>query len=383
MPYGAPSFMSFKDIVSSASTQLRDLGMHEFPPSVLAAYATDMNRDFARRTETVRGTDSRVLVAGATLYGVPEDCLHVNKVSFLNPGEDALRSLPWREPEVVQTGAALSGIPCIYYLTHDRKSIGLYPEPTTGGFDGRTTSAGSSSVINRSSVATTVNQYYGYTMRIMDGVCEGESSTVASNTLNDITVSPAFTATIQIGVRFQIYPDSLVIEYVRAGNAYTVLPTLAAVKTIAGGGYAEPLPGVFSVEGLPDRPRNFWQGCEVRFTSGSNDGFKSRVTASRSKGASAGQTALTVYPEFPSVPSGGGAGPTLGDQFVITDVPNIPDGFHQYLVDGVIARCLMRFKPNVAGLYTSRYENGIKEAIEWNQPAEGDTYYQIQQWSGR
>ena len=48
----------------------------------------------------------------------------------------------------------------------------------------------------------------------------------------------------------------------------------------------------------------------------------------------------------------------------------------------------MRFKPNVAGQYTARYENGIKEAIAWNQPAEGDTYYQIRkraypQWSRR
>jgi len=390
MPYGAPSFMSFADVISSASTQIRDLGMHEFPPSVMAAYAADVCRDFARRTETVRGTASDVLVAGATLHALPEDCLHVNKVAFNYPGFTAVRNLPWREPESVQIGIMTiqSGIPYLYYLTQDRKNIGLYPPPPLGGFDGRTSSSGSSTVINRTSVASTVNMYAGLTVRIMDGLCEGETGTISSNTLNDITVSSAFSNTIQAGVRFQVYPDSLIIEYVRAGNEYSVKPTLASVKTIAGGGYAEPLPGVFSVEGLPDRPRNFWVGCEVRFTSGANDGFKSRVTASRSKGSSAGQTQLTVYPELPAAPTGGVSGLTNGDQLTITDVPNIPDGFHQYLADGIIAKCLMRFKTNVANQYTARYENGIKEAIAWNQPAEGDTYYQIRkraypQWSRR
>lgn len=383
MPVGGPSFMSFKDIISSASTQMRDLGMHEFPPSVLAAYASDVNRDFARRTETVRGEDSRALVAGGTLYPLAEDCLHVNKVAFWYPGFTAARNLPWREPESVQIGIMTiqSGIPFLYYLTQDRKNIGLYPTPPLGGFEGRTSSSGSTTVINKSSVASTVNLYAGLTVRIMDGACEGETQTIASNTLNDITVSSAFSNTIQAGVRFQVYPDTLIIQYVRAGNEYLVLPTLATVENSAGGGYADPLPGVFSATSLPDRPRNFWQGCEVRFTGGANDGFKARVTASRSKGASAGQTQLTVFPEFPSAPAD-------GDSFVITDVPNIPDGFHQYLVDGVIAKCLLRFNPSKAREYTMRYENGIKEAIAWNQPAEGDFYYQIRkraypQWSRR
>lgn len=374
MPTGLASFLSFEDVTSQASMLLRDYSQAEFPPGVLNALASNASREFARESEVVKGVDSRPLVVGSQYYTLPEDCLKVERVMMSYPGYQAPVLLQPDHEERIFDGlsGAITGQPFMWFLKPDRKSLGLWRIPVLGGFDGRTTSSGSTTVLNRTGVSTTVNGFATYAVRIMEGVCEGETSVVASNTTNGVTVSPAFSATIASGVRFQILPDTLVINYVRAGNSYTVYPTACTVENLAGGGYADPQYGVFSVTGLADRPRNFWAGCEVRFTSGSLANFKSRVTASRSKGAAAGQTELTVSPEFPALPAD-------ADALTLTDVPNTPDAYQQFLVDYVIAECVKRYKPQVYDRHIQRFHQGIAMARASNQPEHVDTYTQIRQ----
>lgn len=363
-------WMSFDDVVSDAAERLKDITNHEIPPKTLAAWASQGCREFARRSEVVRGVELRPLILGQGLYQLPIDCIRVREVAVLLPGYSGELTLPYlREDELLDGSSLPEGNPWGWYLSPDRTKLGFIYVPNVGGFDGYTTAAGNvgGTTLVCSGLSPSNDIYVGMTVRILDGGSVGQESVVTDYdaATNTITVSPAFTAQIISDTRFQIYPDTLRIEYVRAGNTYSVFPTTTYTLTT-------PLSNQYEgtlVTTLPARKPNFWEGREIRFTSENLLGERARILTSLYNG----NTIVTVQPEFHSRPTGG---VSTDHTFVMTDVPNIPDAFHSALVDYVIHLGLVRNGTPDPQHYAA-FLAKVEEARITNQPVQGLEFEQV------
>lgn len=325
-------WMSFDDIVSDAAERVKDVTNHEIPPETMGRWASQACREFARRSETVRGTDLRPMVIGQQYYPLPIDLIRIREVAVSIPGYGGELVIPYmREDELMDGYAQTNGTPFAWYLNPDRTQLGIVDIPTSGGFDGFTTAPGNvgGTTLVSSGLSSSNDIYNSLFVRILEGTLAGQQRTISDydGATHTVTVSSAFSGQVPSGVRFQIHPDSLRINYIRAGNSYHVRPTTPYVVAFAEVPTFDTFPANLGV-----RPEDYWVGKEVRFTSGALQYERTRIVSSVNSG---GNTLLTVLPEL-------FARPASNDQFVITDVPNIPDAFHGALVSFMVHLALAR-----------------------------------------
>jgi len=358
-------WMSFDDIVSDAAERIKDITNHEINPNTLAEWAGQACREFARRTNVIKGTELRPMVLGQQYYRLPIDLLLVNEVVVTIPGYTGDLTLPYLREDELQDGTSdVAGTPFGWFLSPDRKQLGLVNIPSQGGYEGVTTSNGNvgGTTLIATGLSSTNDIYNNLLVRILDGTLVGQERTISDYVASTktVTVSVAFSGQVLSGVQFEIHPDSLRIEYIRAGNSYHTRPTSFAIQ-------AAPVPtyNVFDLN-TPTRPIDYWIGKEIRFTSGTLIRERSRIIDSTSDGT------VTVFPPF-------FAKPVAADTIVITDVPNIPDEFHPALVDYLVHLALIRNgtpdPQHIAGFLEK-----VSQARERDLPVQGLEFEQIREF---
>lgn len=367
MPIETGSWMSFKEIVDDALERIRDISGLEINPLTAQAWASQACRDFALRSETVRASWQRPMVPSTAQYRLPSDCIRVFGVYIDYPGNDGPSELPYRREHEILNGLTNddTGEPVCWYLDPTRAKIGLWPVPDKGGFRGFTTGAGNAggTTLVCSSLSSTDDFYNGMTLRILDGALDGEEQTISDydGTTGTVTVDTAFSAQVASGVRFDIAPTSLRVDYVAAGNPYLIRPTAATVQ-------ASPAPtyDTFALN-LADRRLNFWAGCEVEFTAGGLIYQKARIVSSTGDSTS---TTVVVEPELPAKPSS-------TDTVNVTDVPNIPPAWHHALVLYLVYRALRRRDQPGSDAAFSEYLDVVAQARGKDDPVQEQEYEQI------
>jgi hypothetical protein len=123
------------------------------------------------------------------------------------------------------------------------------------------------------------------------------------------------------------------------------------------------------VVNLPDRPPGYYDGCEIRFTSGDLKGERSRVVESTPSTAT---TTLKVWPEFHTIP-------TAADTATVTDVPNIPAAYHHALAQFIKFKALQREGAQDATLYMSAFLALVEEAVQKNRPAQEQRFHRVRE----
>lgn len=362
------NWMSFEDIIADANVQLRTFADLDVGWPTLKLWASQACREFARRSETVRDDYKTVLIADQQEYQLPEDCLLVDSVSITYPGwtnEMVLRPLTQRQ--TIDMGVvSSSGVPYNWYVNHERKKVGLYPTPSDGGVEALTTSlAGDTVSIVSTALSSTDDAYNGRTVRILSGDQEGQERTISDydGATTTITVDTAFAAAIASGVEFQINPDSLRILYTKAGNSYRITPTAATVGTVTD-------KNTFALD-LPDRPQNWWKGCEVRFTSGTLNNEITRIVSATS--TTTPVTTVTVAPALFTAP-------TANDTVVVTDVPNIPAAYHTALVEFILHLGHRRNGNSpMANDCMARFMEFVTDAKRGNRPTHGQAFHRVRE----
>lgn len=367
------AWMSFEDIISDASTRIDDLAQHRFPPDVLSAWASQRNMEFARRSEATRGRLAQPLIPNQASYPVPPDAHQLTRVVVKYRGFTSDYELIPIEEDAILDGISVTtvGMPTHWYLKENRRELGIYQIPTVGGFSGVTDSdgnAGGTTVI-LSGGSTTDDFYNGQTLLILTGDYAGESRTISDydGTTGTATVSVAFSGQILEGVGVQCDPESLIMHFIRMGNAYTIKPVNVAVQ-------AAPAPTTTALTlNLPTRPTDYWKDCEVWVRSGTYKHFRSRISASQSVSGTPANTVVTLAPALPGIL-------TAADNVRVTEVPNIPDAFHSKLVDGIVCTALETLGRPGADIHESRFENGIREALRTFEPKQEVQRTQIREF---
>lgn len=95
--------------------------------------ATDACREFARRTESVRGQETISFTSSFTTARLPIGVVRVMKGSMLFSTYTYRMLLDRCEERDVQAGITTTGMPTHWYVTDDLQSIGLYPKPSASG----------------------------------------------------------------------------------------------------------------------------------------------------------------------------------------------------------------------------------------------------------
>ena len=368
MTWPLPTFLSYEEVISRAAELIRDRGMREIAPSVLEHYASEACREFARLSETSKGVKRLTLVTGQRLYSVPHDCIRLTRVSCLVPGETDERLLaPLPETDLLDSYTrSVSATPTNWYLTLDRTMIGLYPVASLGGLEGVSTGGGAATITLPATASTTDDAYNDMTVRILDGAADGDERTISDYVGSTLvaTVSAAFTAPIVSGVAFQVHPDSLVMEYIQKGQSYVVHPTNGTVITAA----ATPTYStVATTASAFSKPDDYFSGCELRFTSGTLSGWKTKITASETLASLGPGSRFTVFPDFPALPAN-------TDAFTVTQIPNVPDEYAHFLSEYVIGMVMRRFDPSVSTNALAHFYRGAAEAKASDKPPQGMEY---------
>lgn len=381
----ARPWMSFLDIVSDTLTRLGDVGGKGIVFETVALWASEACRDFAARSVAGSETVSQPLVPGQYLYRLPSGCISVSRVRIRYPGRLADKELPYRDQYFVLDDHAqtVQGEPQQWYLSEAKDFIGLYMVPSLGGFDGSAASngnAGGTTVVLPSTASSVDDFYLDQSLLILDGACQGEQRTISGyvGSTRTATVSSAFAAQIVSGVRLQVGPDQLIIDYTVAGNDYRVVDKATSIATT-------PAPSRTQIAAvMPQRPINYWVGWEVYFKTGSLRGEVSRVISSKSLAGTAGTTVLELWPELVSTPQIQVVGPPTdiaADTFELRSVPNIPDAFHHYLVDYCMSIGLGMTGNAMASQYGQRYERSIDEGMIADDPDQDGEFEGVREYS--
>ncbi len=370
MTRATEGWINFEDLIGEADIRLKDLGIGSLGHQTFRQWIGEANREFARLSNSVWDDDFRVLIADQAEYQLPDDLLKVDLVSVRYPGEtyDWLL-VPYTLQEAVEEGYdQQTGRPSRWYLTHDRRKIGFVFVPDSGGVNGKATSTSADTVtIVDTALSATDDTYNGLTVRIISGDEEGEERTISdyNGTTKTITVSVAFPAAIQDNDLYQIHPDSLKIRYSKKGNGYKIQPTNASVTGPSGQHSRSHV-----VLDLPDRPINYYKGCEIRWTSGTLNGEKTRIVSDVSD-TSPIVTAQIDPPLF--------VGPSNNDTVVVTDVPNIPPSFHHALVDYVVYLAMDRTGNPQALTHLSRFREMAIQSEVANHPDQGQVFHKVRE----
>lgn len=125
--------LSFEDVISQASQVIHDRSQTEIGYGVLKQLATDACREFARRTESVRGQETISFTSSFTTARLPIGVVRVMKGSMLFSTYTYRMLLDRCEERDVQAGITTTGMPTHWYVTDDLQSIGLYPAPSSSG----------------------------------------------------------------------------------------------------------------------------------------------------------------------------------------------------------------------------------------------------------
>ncbi len=364
------SWLNFQDITAMADVRLKELASKDVGWPVLDLWAGDANRKFAAKSLSARRSYTAPIVQSQELYPLPADCLRPDRVSMTWPGDQRERMLrPITELNSIQKSRIAESRPYDFFVSHDKKNVGLYPIPSNGGADVLTTGLGGDTVtITSTNLSTTDDYYNGLEVKILSGDQQGESQTISDyvGSTGTITVDTAFGGAIASGVRIQIHPDSLRIAMRVAGNDYQIKPTKYTIVT-AGTDFDT------FVMPLPERPENFWEGCEVYF-GGLTDtlfGEKTRILTSTS--TTAPVTTLNVSPALHTIVAG------TETTVTITDVPNTPGSFHASLVDYVVSMGLQQNSDARAPYFMGRFLEGIEEATMRDRPLQGQAFHRVRE----
>lgn len=364
MSASAP-WLSYEDLIADASERLKDTAQHNVNPGSMALWASQANREFARRSEILRAVDSRVLILGQELYRLPKDLIRVERLSIKVPGDGGYLYIePSDEEDLLDSLTPPPGYPSTWYLTRDRTQIGIRSVPSTGGFDGYTASngnVGGTTVVGPSTMSATDDVYNGLTLRILEGACKGQDRVILDydGTTKTMTVSVAFTAQVLASLKFQVHPDSLRIHYIKAGNEFRPSPSGALAVQAAPGPTFEQ----FAVN-LPARPEDYWIGWEVRFKSGTLSDHRAMVTDSTQSGAN---TLLTVEPSL-------WARPVAADTVALNAVPDTPPAWHDALTEWCLYQALSRAKDRSAAEHLSIFAAVAEEAKLTYRPFQQDQF---------
>ena len=363
-------WINYEDLIAEADVRLRDMALMSLGHQTMRRWIEEANREFARLSESVRDEQLSVMIPAQQEYQLPVDVLRVDLVSILYPGETSDWPLvPYTLQEAIEEGyLADSGRPSRWYLSHDRRKIGLVFIPDDGGVDSETTStAGTAFTLVDTGLSTTDDAYIGLELRILSGDQEGETQTISDYDAATftVTVDTAFSGAVQSGVLYQIHPDSMKIRYSKMGNSYKVQPTNATVT--GPGGLHDRKQFVLN---LPDRPIDYYKGCEIRFTSGTLVGEVTRIISDTSTTVPA--TTVVVEPELFTDASS-------NDTVVVTDVPNIPPAFHHALVDYVVYLALDRAQNPQALTHLSRFREMAGRSQEADHPEQGQVFHRVRE----
>ncbi len=211
------SWLSFDDIVGQAALRLRDGSLNETMRQSYRMLASQGNREFARRTETVRDTYNTVVATDTASYALPTNVMRVKRVLFQDPNRNALEQLAWVEEARLLDGysEARTGIPRVWYLSHNRSKISLYPIPD-------------SSVNGGALIVDYVRDGNGFERVPEEGTVTGTPTTLTTFELSGLQVKPdnywigaqaLVRSGAMIGHRF------LVTDFVTSGT-FTVSPQM-------------------------------------------------------------------------------------------------------------------------------------------------------------
>lgn len=363
-------WLSFDDVAAQAANAFKDMSQHNVPRSVWLTWAGIANREFARRAEILRDTDLRPLIKSQELYRLRPDCIRVERVYVKIPGEGGFLYLdPDEEKDWFDSSSPAEGRPFCWYQTRDRERIGIRDVPVAGGFEGFTNGVGTvTTLTGPSSMSSTNDVYNGMVVRMLSGLRQGQEATITDydGATRTLTFSPAFTGTPGDNQKFQIHPDSLRIEYIKAGNTYQVSPAGIAVQSTT----------PINVDGLylnlPVSYRNdFWKGWELRFTSGTLRDHKARIlTSRRDTTGGSGFVAVTFEESLPLVA-------TATDTVELACVPNIPPAWHDALAEYCLWRAANRHEVKGASGYFDHFIELANEAKQTYRPHHYDRFQQI------
>lgn len=359
------SWLSYEDVIADASERLKDIAQHNVNPGSMALWASQANREFARRSEVLRTIDSRVLVLGQELYRLPKDMVRVERVTLKMPGDGGYLYIePSDEEDLLDALTPALGYPSTWYLTRDRTQLGIRSVPSTGGFDGYTASsgnAGGTTVVGPSTMSATDDIYNGLTLRVLEGTAKGQDRVISDyvGSTKTMTVSVAFTAQVLAALKFQVHPDSLRIHTIKTGNEFRPSPSGALAVQAA----PAPTFEQFAVN-LPTRPEDYWIGWEVRFKSGTLSDHRVMVTDSAQSGAN---TLLTVEPSL-------WARPVAADTVALNSVPDTPAAWHDALTEWCLYQALSRAKDRSAGEHLSLFVGLAEEAKLTYRPFQHDQF---------
>jgi len=349
--FAPPSFMSFRDVVSRAAIVGHDRAGIEVHWSILENLASEGSREFARLSEVCRTQWKTPLVANQRWYRLPHDCLRINRVAFIEPGEDAETVCwPMNEDDILDgTSSETEGPLEHWYLSRDRLQMGLFPVPTTGGYIGTVITGSTDTALILDASASTEDDFYNdMTIVFRSGNKEGTEATITDydGTTQTATVA-SISAAPDAGSRIEIYPDTLLVDYSRRGNEYIIKPTAGVVASSV----VTPTVDTFGTASF-DKPWMYYEGCEIFFTSGALDGFKTRVLESHGSGANHW---FKVFPELVTAPSN-------TDTFEITQCPNCPEDYQHYISEYVIWQAYKRYAPAIATEARENFFRGVQEA---------------------
>jgi hypothetical protein len=364
------AWINYEDLIALTDVALQDVGLMSLGHQTIRMWLENANREFARLSGSVRDVHKTVMIADQQEYRLPDDVLRPDLVSMLWPGRTTDTVLhPISQQKAVEYGYLDgTGEPANWYLTHDRRSVGLVFIPSDGGVNGLTTGlAGDTTSIVDSALSSTDDAYNGLKVRILSGDEEGAERTISDydGGTTTITVDSAFDAAIASGVLYAIHPDSLTVRYTKAGNRYDIRPTTGITVQ------ATPTPtrSTFGTN-LPDRPIDYYKGCEIRFTDNTLKDEVTRIVACTSDTAPI--TTVTVEPELFKVP-------VSADAVTVTDVPNIPGSFHQALVHGAVFMALERAGDRRSRNHEALFLNAIEQSKMSDRPLQGQSFHRVRE----
>lgn len=365
------TWMTFQDIISDAQIRIRDIAGQEVGQEVLQHWVSEANREFARKSESVHGEYRTVLTPEVAEYRLPSDSLRPDRVEILFPGFQNHRLLtPMTEKEHVHVehDVQSSGVPSHWYWNAERTHIGLWPKPSAGGKQVLTTdNAGDALTIISTNLSTTDDIYNGLEVKVLGGDAENEQQTISDyvGSTGTITVDAAFSTPILTGIPIAVHPDSVKINYIRAGNFYRITPATETVKPAS----LDQENLKFTVNNLGDRPIDYFVGCEVYFKDGDCAGEKTRVVASYGNGTTLN---AQLWPRLHTMPA-------AADAVVFTDVPNIPDAYHSALVDHVVYQWLQRQGDKRGRHHLDRFMELVQDAGNRDSPATGQVFHRVRE----
>ena len=367
------SWLSYRDVVSVAEAELRDLKHKDLSPTRLRRLATLACQDFAVRSETAFSELFYTLIPDQAEYRLPADLLKIRGVRTQYPGWTGERKMiHTQRDKILGLDATIPGVPSHWWEDYPRAVFGLTRVPSLGGVEGSTTSSGNvgGTTLVSSNLSSVDDFYNGMEVLIQDGVAHGEQQTISDydGTTGTITVDTAFSAQIVSPLEFTIHPNSLKLDYVARGNPWRVNALKITITAATDGSR-------FLATVVDRKEIDYFKGMEMYAlsegaSSVANKEEKVRILHSWPSG-SVSETDFTVFPPLSATPS-------VNDTLQINDVPNIPQDFHYALVEWVVSQVLRsREKTTQAREYFTSYMGYLRDARMLNIPSQKETYRRI------